>query len=138
MFSAPRSCREPGCGQASARGSVYCEKHIRDNQRNRTDAWRKASDPIRKMYASVRWLNFRAMLIRQQQSCQRLWDGVRCRNKPALVHHLRSPKERADLFVVPSNCVALCEHCHPTTEGTPTWREGIEYAPTVFRLMSFD
>jgi hypothetical protein len=87
------------------------------------------------MYASTRWLTFRDVLIRQQGFCQRLWDGVRCQNTPTLVHHLRSPKERPDLFVVPSNCVALCEHCHPTTEGTPTWRTGVDYVPTVFRLM---
>jgi hypothetical protein len=137
MFSAPHQCREPGCAQASARGSPYCEKHVTNNSRNKQDTWRKSNDPVRKLYAAVRWLNFRDVLIRQQQSCQRLWDGVRCQNKPTLVHHLRSPKERPDLFIVPSNCIALCAHCHPPDQGTPTWREGIEYVATVFRLMIF-
>lgn len=135
MFSAPRECREPRCAQPSVRGSVYCEAHIKDNTRARKDAWRKANDPVRKLYQCVRWFTFRGAMLQNNPVCQRLWEGEQCRHPATLVHHLRSPKERPDLFIVPSNCVALCEHCHPTTEGTPTWREGVDYVPTRFRIM---
>ena len=82
------------------------------------------------MYSRAPWPTFRLWLLSHNPICQRLYAGAQCRNRSVLVHHLLSPRQHPELFVVAANCVALCEHCHPTSEGTPNWRPGVEYVPT--------
>jgi hypothetical protein len=70
--------------------------------------------------------------------CQRIQkNGEQCHEPAKIVHHLWSPRQRPDLFIVPSNVVCLCANDHPTDEGTPAWREGVDYVRTEFVLPSF-
>jgi hypothetical protein len=137
MWAAPKTCREPGCFKASIRGSAYCEGHQRTNSAQAQDRWRKATDEISKWYHRAPWPAFKRKILNDNIVCQRLYDGVQCRNRSKLVHHLVSPRVLPALFVDPTNVVALCENCHPTSEGTPLWRVGIDYVATKFRIMSF-
>lgn len=92
-------------------------------------------DSIRRWYAREPWTSFRAVMLGQNPFCQRIQkDGKQCRNAATLVHHLISPRLRRDLFVDPANAVCLCDRCHPTDEGTPHWRPGVDYIPTQFQL----
>jgi hypothetical protein len=79
------------------------------------------------MYATTRWTNFRAWLLRQRPLCQRIDSGAVCFAKGKILHHLLSPRIRPELFVDPANIVVLCEHHHPSDEGTPWWRPGVDY-----------
>jgi hypothetical protein len=86
------------------------------------------------MYSRAPWPAFRLLMLGQNPICQRIQrDGKQCRNAATLVHHLLSPRVRPDLFVDPGNVACLCEHCHPTEEGTPHWRSGVDYIPTQFK-----
>jgi hypothetical protein len=92
------------------------------------------NDPVTRLYGQNRWLDFRRMMLSENYMCQRINAGVQCQRLATLAHHLISPRQRPDLFVDPLNVVALCAGCHPTSEGTPLWRCGVEYVKTVFRL----
>lgn len=135
MFSAPKSCSD--CGQPSTRGSRYCEKHVVQNAAAATrrdyDQRRAANDEVWGMYQTPAWRGFRALMVRENVICQRLHNGVQCHNLSKIVHHLISPRQRPELFRDPANVVCLCEHCHPSDEGTPHWRAGVDFVATVFR-----
>jgi hypothetical protein len=133
MFRAPVAC--PDCGQPSVRGARYCEKHVQNNAattaRREANTLRNRHDSVGGMYDRQPWPGFQARMIRNNVICQRLNRGVRCRNLSKIVHHLIGPRQRPDLFVDPKNVVCLCRHCHPPDEGTPHWREGVDFVPTV-------
>jgi 5-methylcytosine-specific restriction endonuclease McrA len=151
MWRCPTSCAIAGCRQPTARGSRWCAAHQEEGERlqreaieaqrersRESDKERYKNDATRKLYGAVRWERFRQAVIRQNPICQRLQrDGQQCHNPAVLVHHLVSPRVDVSKFLDTTNVVCLCEHCHPTGEGTPTWRVGIDYVLTRFKLPSF-
>ena len=140
MLRCPIVCGEPGCGATNVRGTRWCEKHQVSNTaaaaRKQYDAER-ADDETRKMYATARWLNFRGWLISQNPVCQKISNGVRCTRFSFLVHHIWSPRARPDLFTSAAHCVCLCALCHDARAGTPEWRPGVDFVPTVFSPPNF-
>lgn len=134
MLSAPRVCNLSGCGQPNMRGTRWCAKHQQENSTHEYNRARWKVDAVYRMYSRAPWPSFRETLKKHNPICQRIGDRGQCHNPATLVHHLQSPRDRPDLFVVPANCVALCAHCHPTSEGTPHWRVGVDYVPTRFEM----
>lgn len=131
MWSGPKSC--PACGKPSVHGSRFCAAHQNDPTVSRHAG--RVRDAIDRLYHTVRWFKTRHLMLSNNPVCQRLHNGVQCRNGATLVHHLLSPRQRPDLFVVPDNLVALCVNCHPSDEGTPHWREGVDFVPTKFVVL---
>lgn len=133
MLRAPVAC--PDCGQPSLRGERYCEKHLEANvaatARREANTLRNRHDSVGGIYDRQPWPGFQARMIRNNVICQRLQDGVQCRNKSKVVHHLISPRQDMSRFVDPTNVVCLCAHCHPPTEGTPHWKVNVDFVPTV-------
>jgi hypothetical protein len=85
------------------------------------------------------WGKFCASLKAQGNIiCQKITDGVRCPNLAAISHHLISPKEKRELFLSPANVIRLCRDHHPDTPGTPHWKLGVDYVPTIYKLMGVD
>lgn len=133
-MSAPKSCREHLCGKPSvAGGNGFCAAHVTHNSFNDARAARLKHDEVSKRYSREPWPSFRLTMLVQNPMCQRIEKGEQCTNPARLVHHLWSPRARPDLFVDPKNVVCLCEHCHPSDEGTPWWRANVDYVPTHFR-----
>lgn len=122
MISAPRACRERGCGQPSTKDG-YCAKH----QEAASRSVKRVRDDVDKMYGRVRWFVFRGWILAGRPICQRINKGIRCTNASTLVHHLFSPRVRPDLFTDERNVLALCAGCHVPDDGTPWWRPGHEY-----------
>jgi 5-methylcytosine-specific restriction enzyme A len=119
-----RPCREAGCGAVTR--SAYCEKHTKDN----TETERQRDNIMYRRHPWTGVHGFRRYRLMRNPMCQKLDDkGRACRNRATLVHHIISPRVRSDFFLVSSNCPCLCARCHPNTDGTPEWREGIDYAP---------
>jgi hypothetical protein len=101
------------------------------NRRRENDRFRKKNDPVNAMYDAT-WEKCAVLHKNRNPICQRvLRDGRQCTNAVWLVHHLQSPRQRPDLFLVFTNFVSLCEHCHPTSEGTPDWQPGTDFVPSV-------
>src|ERR1019366_10418928 len=99
---------QPGCGIPTA--AKHCEKHMQKNA--------SSDDAVDKKYHTAAWTHFRAALLVRNPQCQRLDHGEECRNAGKILHHLISPRVRADLFLTPSNVVALCADHHPSDDGT--------------------
>jgi hypothetical protein len=123
-------CRQPGCSQLVV-GSGYCDRHKQNNART--------NDRVNKLYDLHPWsgVNGIATVVKAKNPlCQKLIrEGgrlIRCRHFSYLVHHRLSPRQRPDLFLSVydengvSQLIALCADCHPNSEGTPDWKEGVE------------
>jgi HNH endonuclease len=117
-------CRQAGCSELVS-GAKYCSKHLNNNSvsNKRSDTWYDAA-----------WNKFSLWLRRKNPQCQRIINGYQCFRPSDLVHHLISPRVDMTRKLDPTNCVALCRACHPDTEGTPHWREGVDFVPTVADL----
>jgi hypothetical protein len=137
MLRSPTVCRERGCHDTNVRGSHWCAKHEQSNSFSAERNFERKNDAVTRMYWREPWPTFRKMLLAHNPLCQRINRGVQCTEPATLVHHLVSPRVRPDLFVVVSNVVALCAACHPTSEGTTWWREGVEFVRTEWKLPSF-
>ncbi len=139
MLRCPVAC--PDCGQPSVRGSRFCEAHLVNNsavaRRRDYNKERAQNDTVYQMYRKMRWRRFRDWLWRQNVICQLLRGGVQCTNVSKIAHHLVSPRQRPELFVEASNVVMLCPHCHPDSDGTPHWREGVDFVATKFSAPTF-
>lgn len=137
MLAAPKACRESGCGKtAVADGRGYCLDHKRQNRCSAVAAERFKHDSVAHMYGRVRWINFRKILLAQNPLCTRiLRSGFQCSRPSCIGHHLWSPRVRPDLFTDQRNVIALCEYCHPPDEGTPWFREGVDYVKNVFEIV---
>jgi hypothetical protein len=132
-------CHQSGCSESVEKRGRYCERHQQNNDRTR--------DQVRKLYNSREWsggVGIQPNVLMRNAQCQRLINGKRCWNGSTLVHHRISPRVRPDLFSAVfdengiSNLIALCRDCHPNTEGTPEWREGIDFVRTEFVLLGID
>ena len=117
-------CRSTGCTELVT--EKYCPKHLHNNPRSakRADEWYQGTD----------WTKFSLWLRMRNAQCQKLINGVRCQKLSQLVHHLVSPRVNMALLLEPTNCVCLCRSCHPITEGSPEWREGVDYVATEFSV----
>ena len=133
MMRAPTSCAEPCCGKPSQRGSRFCPLHVESNSFKTNRNWAQRHDEVSKRYHRQPWISFRVAMLTQNPICQKIIDGEQCHAPARLVHHLWSPRVRPDLFVEPKNVLCLCERCHPSDEGTPFWRVGVDYIATEFR-----
>jgi hypothetical protein len=119
-------CRH--CGKATD-GRCCIGKYNADRYRN---------DPIERLYRSPEWFAFRAFIRVRNPQCQRIEKGVRCQKPSTDLHHLISPRVDISLFLVPTNVAMVCAHHHPAgTIGTPHWREGVDYVPTVATINEF-
>jgi hypothetical protein len=128
-------CNEPGCIVRTSNRGGYCDQHQKDNSRKRrTAAYDKErhSDPISKLYNAV-WDKTKLMLRgRGNVICQKLENGKQCTRPSEIYHHLVSPRENPALMYVPRNVVGLCQQHHPPDEGTPWWKEGVDYVKTIW------
>ncbi len=130
MLSAPRVCRERGCGQPQFNHTPYCEWHQQAATRTK-----RALDDIDRMYRHPRWRRFRNWIAAQNPLCQRLdRHGVQCTNPARICHHIISPRRDPSRFLDALAVCMLCEHCHPPDEGTETWRVGVDYVATAVSL----
>jgi len=126
MWSAPKTCGAAGCSKPSVQGSAYCEAHAKEPPKQTRLS--RVVDPVRRLYDTARWKRFRLWILSQRPICQRLIKGARCQEPTNTVHHIRSPRNRPDLFTDPKNVLALCANCHPGgTEDTPDWLPGWDY-----------
>jgi hypothetical protein len=150
-------CRQAGCTERHNNAGGYCAKHRGNNTSFRARQQRaldsKKNDPVWKLYACVAWTKrFRdAFFGHGNTVCQRLVDGVRCRYRVEILHHIISPRERADLMyhagpveyngiVLHSQIAGVCRQHHPNSEGEP--KENLPhlaeiYVPTVWREIKF-
>lgn len=100
----------------------------------------RKDDPVNRMYTSGRygsaWIRLSKIMRGKNPLCQRIIRDTltgqmhQCHNPSTLVHHLQSPRHRPDLFLEPKNLCCLCDSCHVPDDGTPTWRENVEFVPT--------
>lgn len=135
-------CAEPGCTTRTR--SSYCELHLANNQAQRRRAQLdrdRKSDKVWRLYQCAAWKRFRISFMSQNPMCQRIQvDGKPCRWPAFIVHHLISPRVRPDLMYSASNCVSVCQGCHPITEGElPEHLDKLDtiYIPTVWRVPHF-
>jgi len=93
-----------------------------------------------KRYTTGAWPKLSRVMRGLNPICQRiivsnLYGTEQCHSPATLVHHIVSPRQRPDLFLVPSNLICLCDQCHPDAEGTPNWKEWDgktgDFVPTV-------
>jgi 5-methylcytosine-specific restriction endonuclease McrA len=116
-------CRVTGCEELVT--APYCAKHLHNNPRSN----KRADEAY-----DHNWSKLSAWLRRRNAQCQKLTRGIRCTNLSQLVHHLVSPRVNPALRLDPENCVCLCRACHPIDEGTPDWRAGVDFVPTLHEI----
>jgi hypothetical protein len=87
-----------------------------------------------KAYDSATWRNrFAPMMKRLNPICTKLELNYRtssleqCHTPTSVIHHLRSPREYPEGMFKASNVISLCARHHPPLEGTPDWREGVDF-----------
>jgi 5-methylcytosine-specific restriction enzyme A len=131
-----RFCRQAGCTSKTRNENGYCDAHQKDNHTRLYERLR-GQDEVNKLYHREPWTSFRLAFLAQNPICQKLINGLQCDRPATLVHHLRSPRNFPDGFVDPENVAALCVACHPPSEGTETWRAGVDFVKTVFKLPNF-
>lgn len=129
-------CRAPGCMERTTLRGGYCDKHVRDNpvanQRKAYEHDRKQAG-VWRLYGAA-WERLKAWLIAQGNvQCQKLTAGDRCTRRVQIFHHLVSPKVAPEKMYVPQNVIGLCRQCHPPDEGTPHWKPGEDFVPTIFK-----
>ena len=130
----PRVCLAPGCGVIGNFERGRCPKHIFTAEGQSRGKLR----PMEHLYRSWTWRDkFRPRFLSFNPICQRILDGQRCHNAATELHHLLEPTT-AQMFYDPKNIVGLCVHCHPGGRpGTPEWREGTDYVPTMLENPTF-
>lgn len=114
-------CRAVGCTELV--NGQYCAKHQHTNERST-----KVTDPV---YLTTAWRKFSKFIRVRNPICQRIVNGAQCMRPATLVHHLVSPRLLPTGLLDPANVCALCAGCHPPDEGTPHWKPGTDFTPTV-------
>jgi 5-methylcytosine-specific restriction protein A len=120
-----KPCRQAGCPNLVAEGP-YCERHRHDNDQKH--------DAVDRMYRLAPWVHFRKWFLSMNPACQRLVNGKPCNHPAIIVHHLISPRVAPQLFLVASNCAALCRKHHPNDDGTPWWVAGVDFVKTAIEV----
>jgi hypothetical protein len=114
----------PPVAKSNARRDQTEARKYNGDDRYQQPAWRKTS-------LKMKTLNPICQKIPNTGGGAGLYAiGEQCHNPATICHHLISPKQRPDLFLVPSNLVCLCAQDHPDAEGTPDWVVGIDYVAT--------
>ena len=130
-----RICLEPGCTNRTANRGGYCDQHQLDNSRKRRTAEYdklRHTDVVSKMYNAT-WDRLKTMLRnRGNVICQKLEGGKRCTRVVEIYHHLISPRENPSMMYAPKNVVGVCRQHHPPDDGTPWWKEGVDYVATIW------
>lgn len=123
-------CHYSRCpGRLSVQGERYCAEHLEAGRAE--ERARKAAQPGY-MQNDAAWKRLKRMLeANGNVVCQKLEHGVRCDRPVQIWHHLLG-SSRPDLRYSPENVIGLCRDHHPDTDGTPNWRPGIDYSPTIF------
>jgi hypothetical protein len=128
-----RACQESLCPFMAEPGGWKCTKHIAETRQRDSERGKKQ----RGMYGTT-WDKFKLMLRGHGNTiCAKLTDGVQCTHPVEIFHHLISPQQRPDLMLVPANVIPLCRIHHPKDEGTPGWKAGVDYVPTVYKVPTF-
>jgi hypothetical protein len=129
-------CKQ-GCGARTRNVNGFCDEHQEKNLDKEYVRARNA-DPTDKFYKLARWGKFRKMILEQNWQCQKIVGVEQCCAAANIVHHLRSPREYPQGMFDPKNVAALCAGCHPGgVAGTPDWKEGRDFVPTIFELPTF-
>jgi hypothetical protein len=114
-------------------GGWKCAKHKAEAQQRHD----QQSAERRKRYPAA-WDKFRAALkAHGNVICAKLTDGQQCTSPVEIFHHLQSAQKRPDLMYTPSNVIPLCRSHHPKDDGTPHWKEGIDFVATKYKLPTF-
>lgn len=116
MLRATTICTEPGCGQATVRGTRWCEKHQEDNsaivaarESKRRNYERR---PYHKLYGRAQWANMRLLVFHRFPIC------TDCQREAATeVHHIKKHEGNPELFYSIENCTGLCKSCHDARTG---------------------
>jgi 5-methylcytosine-specific restriction enzyme A len=118
MLRAPVAC--PDCGQPSARGERYCEKHLSNNSkmaaRRAQDKQRYEHTPYRAWYGWAIWRNLKAQYFNlnpMNAVCAYIdaRTGQRCTMPAEEVDHIIPHRGNWDLFTDLKNFQGLC-HTH--------------------------
>ena len=117
MLEAKKLCLFPRCPETAVKGA-YCIAHARQNRSERPNA---------KLYGAP-WIRLCQMLDSMNPFCQRVNDGVRCRNAGHVHHHIIDANARPDLFYRWENVACVCAECHPR----PNSEDQGEYVPTLY------
>jgi hypothetical protein len=137
-------CAEYMCPNVVVDGK-FCKDHEKDHSTDTSgasyDKYRRENDPSRSRYNTGPFPKLSKILRGQNPICQKLnAAGIRCSSLSVLVHHRHSPRSRPDLFLRVfdennvSQLICLCASDHPKDDGTPDWKEGIDFCRTEFRL----
>ena len=122
-------CLEPYCPELLPYGSgSRCAKHRREaNARRKTSPWYSADGQ-----------RFRDHLKGCGNTiCQRVVNGVRCKDVARFFHHIIDQKAQPRLIFDYRNVVAVCDSHHPP--DTDSEQDSYEYVPTVYRApMTYD
>jgi len=126
----PRKCLQLGCRVIGSWRGGYCESHSRQTAGG-------YNRPLEKFYRRKLWYRFRDRFLQLNPICQRIKNGKQCTNAATELHHLKEPKTIQELLD-PKNVTGVCVKHHPGgVPGTPWWKIGIDYVPTVWVLQTF-
>ena len=135
-------CAEYRCGEKVIDGK-WCPKHEKNHRptdRAMYDKARKENDPYQKQYSSGPFVKLSRLVKAKNMLCQRVIGGVQCTRLSQITHHRISPHQDGSLFLCVydknnvSQLIALCREHHPDSDGTPTWKEGVDFVRTEFRV----
>jgi len=134
----PRACCRKGCKNSTTDGTWVCtECRAADAEQHRDrDALRKRTNETTFLRNKRAWRDrVSPAVLAHNPICQRLGhNGEQCRRPSRVVHHLKAPGTDAKKFFDIKNLIALCSECHPSSEGTPDWKPGVDFVPTEFKL----
>jgi hypothetical protein len=126
-YKVAKACKR--CGVAHTNEGGYCDGcKPEDTQKN---------DRIDRLYHTAAWMRFSKMMRGKNPICQRIDKDFRtglpeqCHTPSQEVHHILSPRVHPANMWKAENVVCLCRSHHPKGEGTPNWKPGIDYVPTV-------
>ena len=120
-----------GCPNPQNGRGQFCHIHFAKStaEQNRI---RYASSPVRQFEASRTWRNASTKVRADNPICQHiLADGNQCSRPSVLVHHIIPPERAWHLRLDRHNLVALCDACHPRTNGEDRER----YTPTKVNIL---
>jgi hypothetical protein len=116
-----------GCKGISTNGTFRCD----ECQKKAAHVERAEESRYRKLYHCKAWFNLRDAIISCGNSfCQRVHDGVRCRNVGVILHHIIGAETALPmgLFYEARLLVMCCRSCHPR----PWDSDQGEFIPTLW------
>lgn len=127
-YKSETPCGFPRCRYTTRNRPGYCDEH-KAAARNKLAANRPGY-----MENTSAWKRFKeALRGNGNVLCQRIEHGERCNQPVEIYHHLLGSNQRPDLIFDPQNVIGLCRGHHPNTDGTPDWKPGVDYVPTIWQ-----